>query len=437
MDILSVFKIFQTVMAITAFFLAITTGALLWRYRGLMRWRRSLTKELKLLKMENRLLEGPQQKAQDIVIKTCEQIQQAFMADIKVFEQLADYICQIAACYHPEKDHPEQCITIGNSLYIIQEIAFRIDQLLKQPGLNRFRKMRLRHITQIYERLKRLQKNSILSFYLKYRKIIQKISLIRLFILPDPFSWMFYISNQFTVITLTRYLLLEIYFYTGRLAVYAYGQSSNIHKQVSFSQEELEALMLDLEQFQAITSNVDILEINMIRKKNLGFAKGLLSDLSVKQWKQAVMESAQVIAVHHFPDSSQPLMEVSVGPLLERSRYWIKTINKIQSIPVVDKMVDVKIEVIFQAKVMIDNVPPKLKQTIASTMKFYRWAKWPILIYRLAQKMTPIGIATSLGWMVTQKSLLFYGYQYTFYLVCDELNVVYMLSLNDQTETKE
>ncbi|KPA11101.1 hypothetical protein MHK_008714 [Candidatus Magnetomorum sp. HK-1] len=431
MEILIIIEIFQVLFAALAFLLAIVTGITLWRFRGIMRWRRSLTQELKSLKKETQNLEGPQKRAQEIVIKTCEQIQHAFMADINVFEQLPGYICEIAACYFPDKANPEQCITVGNCLFIIQETAFRIDNMLKQPGLKRFRRMRIRHISQIYDRLKKLQKNPFMSFYLKYRKFIQKISLLRLLILPDPFSWIFYLSNQFTVVTLTRYFFLEIYFYTGRLAVQAYGQA-DIHMQLSFSQEELESLMTDLDSIKAIEIDEHLSEISQIRKKHLGFGTGLILELSINNLKMAVIESAQTIAAHYFPDADDPIMEVSIGPLLERSRYWVKTVNKIQSIPIVYKIVDVRIETLFQAKLMVDNVPPKLKQAIMSTMKAYKWAKWPITIYRIAQKFTPVGIATSLGWIVTRNALVFYAYHYAFYTACSELNAVYLLSVEEK-----
>jgi len=423
--------IFQSIMAILALLLAVSLMLILWRFRGLMQWRKSLTQEIKLLKKKIKLMDNDEKNAHKVVIETCESIQWAFISDLTEFEKLPDYLCRIAACYHPDKAHPEQCISIGNCLFIVQEIAFRIDKLLKQRGLDQFRSLRIRHINEIYKRIKRIQQNPIMAVYLRYRKLLQKISLIRLIILPDPFSWIFYISNQFTVVTLTRYLLLEIYLYVGLLAVHAYGQT-NKAKQVSFSQEELEALMHDIEQLQMIDSSMqsEVPELKKIRKKNLGFGKGLFSNLSLKQWKTAIFESTNVIASMHFPDADNPLMEVCVGPMLERSRYWLKTVNTIQTIPVVHKVADVKLETIIGAKLLIDNLPENLKQTLSTSMKFYQWAKWPLTIYRIAKKTTPIGMATSIGWIVTRNCIVFYIYHYTFYLACNEINAVYKFSLD-------
>ena len=426
MEILIYIKMFQIVLAFLALLVAIITGILLFRFRGIMNWRRSLTKELKHLKKQTERLDGPHRKAQEIVVQTCEDIQQSFIANINIFNQLPDYIHQIALCYNPDKEQPELCISIGNSLLLIQEIAFRLDLVFKKPGLNRFRNLRLRHIKNMYQQLKKIQNNPLFLFYLKYRKAIQKISFIRLFILPDPISWLFYFSNQFTVITITRYLLLDIYLYVGRLAVSGYGQKGK--QAISLSAEELELLILDFEKCQPVVSTVNIPQLSNIRKKKLGFGKGLLSELSFAKWKEAIVDSSMVIAAHHFPDSEQPLLEVSVGPLIDRCRYFVKTINKIQSIPVVYKMADVKIEVFFQAKLILDNIPPTLKQAISSTMKLYRWAKWPMTIYRLAQKMTPVGMAVSLGWMFTRNCLVCYVYHYSFYYVCDEMNMIYHYS---------
>jgi hypothetical protein len=421
--------IFQAIMAILALLLAICLGIVLWRFRGLLQWRKSITQELKLLKRKTKHLEGPDKNAQNVVIETCEFIQRSFIVELIEFNNLPDYVCRIAACYHPEQKHPEQCISIGNCLFIVQEIAYRIDQLLRQRGLDRFRSLRICHINDIYHRLKKLQKNPLMALYLRYRKLIQKLSLIRLIVLPDPFSWIFYLSNQFTVISLTRYLLLEIFLYTGLLAVHAYGQTEK-KQQVSFSQEELENLMQDLEKLQIIDVSMKSQspEIIKIRKKYLGFGKGLLSFLSMKQWKMAIEESAQIIAKSHFPDADQPLMEACIGPILDRSRYWLKTVNTIQEMPVVHKMADVKLETIIQAKLFIDHIPESIKQAISTSMKVYQWAKWPITIYRIARKTTPIGIATSIGWTVTQNCIVFYIYHYSFYTACNEIHSVYQTS---------
>jgi hypothetical protein len=77
---------------------------------------------------------------------------------------------------------------------------------------------------------------------------------------------------------------------------------------------------------------------------------------------------------------------------------------------------------------MIEAMPESIKQAITASMKIYQWAKWPITIYRIARKTTPVGIATSIGWIVTRNCIVFYIYQYTFYTACDELNAVYKLS---------
>jgi hypothetical protein len=421
--------IFQAIMAILALLLAISLGIVLYRFRGLLKWRKSITQELKLLQKRTKTLEGPDKDAQNIVIETCELIQRSFIVELIEFNKLPDYLCRIAACYHPDNAHPEQCISIGNCLFIIQEIAYRIDQLLKQRGFDRFRYLRIRHINNIYHRLERLQKNPFMALYLRYRKLIQKLSLIRLIVLPDPFSWIFYLSNQFTVITLTRYLLLEIYFYTGLLAVQAYGQKDK-QQQMSCSQEELESLMQDLEALQKIETSIksQAPELNIIRKKYLGFGRGLLSNLSLKQWKMAIDESSQIIAVSHFPDADHPLMEACIGPILDRSRYWLKTVNTIQSIPVVHKIANLKLETVIQAKLFIDNMPEAIKQAFSASMTVYQWAKWPITIYRIARKTTPIGMATSIGWTVTHNCIVFYVYHYTFYTACNEINSVYQSS---------
>jgi len=86
-------------------------------------------------------------------------------------------------------------------------------------GFQTLRRVRIRHLRQSYAWYGRISQYRVVGWLSRHQKVIRKIFRLRLYILPDPFSWLFYLSRHLTILTFTRYLLVDIYLFVGVLAV--------------------------------------------------------------------------------------------------------------------------------------------------------------------------------------------------------------------------
>ena len=104
MDALMVLKIVKIVMGIGAVSLAILSSVAVWRFRGVLNWRRSLRSELKALSHEMETDDRNRRQARKLVSNTCDQIWHSSMPDLNVLSNFSDYIRSLAACFYPEAE---------------------------------------------------------------------------------------------------------------------------------------------------------------------------------------------------------------------------------------------------------------------------------------------------------------------------------------------
>ena len=59
------------------------------------------------------------------------------------------------------------------------------------------------------------------------------------------------------------------------------------------------------------------------------------------------------------------------------------------------------------------------------TWEIYRWAKWPVKVYRRVKNLSPVGMAMDVGWVVAKKSFVNFICRQTFDLAHKELETIY------------
>ncbi|MEE9420719.1 MAG: hypothetical protein V3W43_14655, partial [Desulfatiglandaceae bacterium] len=284
------------------------------------------------------------------------------------------------------------------------------------------------HIRKSYEWYNRVKEYRIVQFFGRYQKVIYRIFQLRLVILPDPFSWLAYLSNRLTILTLTRCLLVDVYLFVGKLAIQAYDEEK---KEAPFSTEmdELEKTLKDLDCLKLSEPDIIDPQIQEIRNRLVGFAAMLISTPGLEDWKNAVTQTAEVVAKKYFPEAERPLEEAALGPLLTRSQIWIKSLCETEKIPVIKRFHRVKIESLYNVKSFTNGLLPKQVRPFAKkTWDMYQWMKWPLKVYRWVKKGTPVGIATEVGWMVAKKGFINFICRRTFDMAYQELEMVYSQS---------
>jgi len=424
--------ILQGVLACGVMLLAAASILVVWRLRGILNWKRSLSDELKDLDKEAEAAGARKEQALKVVRERCQRVWHASSPGLKELADISSYAHSIAACYYPGLEKPELRITIGRFLKSAHDSADRLELILRRPGFQRLRGVRIRHIRHSYEWYDRVSRYWIVRFVRRYRKLVTRIFQLRLVLLPDPFSWLAYLSNRLTMLTLTRCLLVDVYLFVGRLAVQAYDEEGK-EEPIRSELGELEKGLEDLDSLEPPGLDVTDTRILEIRKRFVGFQSMLLSSPGLEDWKKAVKRAAELIAGKYFPDAESPLEEAALGPLLTRSQMWINSMCKTEKIPVVKRLHKISIQSLYGLKSFTDIWLPKQVRIFAKkTWHMYRWMKWPLMVYRGVKKSSSVGIAIDVGWVVSKKAFTSFICRYTFDMACQELEMVYSQSRSRQ-----
>ena len=420
--------ILQRVFALGTVLFTVTSIIVIWRLRGIISWKRSLRNELKDLNCMAETGGETRKQALRVVLERCQGTWRATSPELGELTNLSAYIRSIAICYHPGAEHPELRITIGRFLRSARGFVNRLEMILGRSGFKRFKRVRIRHIRQSYEWYDRINRYWVIQCLSRYRKTIKRLFHLRLFILPDPFSWIAYLSNRLTILILTKCLLVDVYLFIGRAAIQAYDEE----EKMDLVSTEIDGLEQTLEELSAQESSVPEPtdpQIQAIRNRLVGFSSMIISSPGLEDWKKAVMETATVIAERYFPNSERPLEEAALGPLLTRGQVWIQSICETEKISLVEKFYRVKIESLYNVKSFTNGMlPDQLKMYAKKTWNVYRWVKWPIKVYRRVKNVSPVGMAMDVGWVVAKKSFINFICRQTFDMAYKELETIYSQS---------
>lgn len=406
------------------------------RFRSVFGWKRALIADLNALGKKELSETSARRQGIEIIEQRCRKVFESSSPDIEELRDIPQYITAIAACYHPDTERPELHVRIGSVLQSLDISLNRFDSILKRPGFGRLQNLTIRNIRNSYRRYRRFTDSRWGGWYLKHRVNVHRFMLLRLFILPDPLSWVAYLSRHLTILLLTKYLMADLYLFFGRLALNAYDieASSAPEDEKKVLEDSLEALE-NLEEKEETEIDPRLSEI---RRRLVGFRSVLLSDPTYAEWKASVYEAAAIIAEKHFPESDAPLEEAAVRPLLERGRYWISAFIKGEEYPMLGKFYNIRLYRLYQAKNLTDMLlPASVRNALANAGRAYKWLKWPLRIYIWVRRISPWQIALDVGWSVGRKAGLSYLCGKTFDKACKELDNVYSESRKSEGFRKQ
>jgi hypothetical protein len=430
-------NILTTVMAGCALFLAIGTSILTWRMRGALQWKEGLKQELKLMDKATEFAKGDRLAAIHLVQQRCQEILKSNFPELRQLGELEKYITDIAACFHPQHKNPITAITVGNLLKASHTAAIRLEMILRRPGFQAIRNIRFRHIRKASSSLNRFRNNWLFRFIMRYHAFFVRINQLRLILLPDPFLWLIYFSNQLTIMTLTRFLLLEIYLLTGQLAIDAYDYTPDADTKKD-SNDQLVQVLKEIETL-GIHDDLPVNpQLTPIRARLVGLHTFWGPVPGLDTWKQSFEEAARIISAHHFPNSQNPMEEVSLGPLLQRTVHWLNSLLETRNYMMVKYLHNVELATLIQVKSIVDI--PEIKQAglfARKTLVLYRYIKWPLKIFQRAKRFTAAGVAADIGWVIAKKSFVNLCCRKFFDLTCKELEIIYHLSANNMATRKE
>lgn len=409
--------------------LAVLLGVsfLLWRVKGVFSWKRSLKEELKELKASSEASTSVRKAAVGIIEGRCLEVSRSFSPEIGDMESFLQYVRSIAACFYPDSERPELHISIGRVLKSLDTSLGRFDQIFQRPGFNRLQGVSIRNVQDARNWYLRITGSRVFRWYFRHQKKIKRVSQFRLLVFPDPYAWVIYLSRRLSLLLLTKYLLLDLYLFLGKLSLDAYSREepSNPIDEV----EELEEALEEFEELEEKEEWPDDPEVRLIRKRLFGVTSAMTSSLTFDDWKKGVKDAAHVISKKYFPDSEAPEEEAALGPLLERARNWVGNFTKGEQILPVRQLYRVRLDTLYRAKNLSETVLPKpIRRLIENSHKTYGWLKWPLKTYRWSKKSSLWRAGFELGLAVAKRAALIYLYKKAFDRSCKELENVYRQS---------
>ncbi len=398
-----------------------------WRAQGIIAWNRSLQKELKSLGKEMETVSLNRRNGIQVIQDRCDEILYSLSPSLGDLDELRDYVRAIAACFFPDAQRPELQVSLGYLIQCMNDSLVRFDRILQRPALNRLKSINIKTIRKLYRWSTGVMQHPSVKWYAEHRIMIRRISCIRFLLFIDPFSWIFLLSRKFVAFLLIRTLVLDITVYVGKVALNAYDQDHDRSEEenVAILEETLEDLSL-VQMAPAMKTDPVILEI---RQELVGFSAVMLSNPTWEKWKVAVRKAADHIARNYFPDSDRPFEEATIGPLLYRTRSWLGTLGKGETIAIVRYAYRTRLETLFQARDASELIiTPTVRRAMRTALGTYGWLRWPLFIYRHAKRFSLPRMAVDLGWFAGKKTILVLIHGRTFDQVCRELDWVYRIS---------
>jgi hypothetical protein len=415
-------------LGLAALLFALATLTVVWRLRGLLQWKRSLKHEFKELKDELYSAGPCRQQALQVVLDRCQGIWQAGFPDINALSGFGGYLRDIAGTFHPDQEKPELCVTAGSLIRTSNSAVERLQEILRRPGFSRFQNIRIRHIRNAWNWYDRISRYRAVQAYIRYRRWINHANVLRLILLPDPFSWLIYLSNQLTVLSLTRFFLLDLYMFAGRQAILAYDHESR-HVVIPQDAGEIEQDLSDLADLTEPEFRPADPRIQEIRNRLVGVNTLFFSSPGYTEWKSGFGDALGVIAGTYFPESPAPVEEAKLGQILIRCQYWLQSVCDTEKLPIVSRLHRIELRYLFSVKAATEHPLFRQAGTYAKkSWNVYKWMQWPLLIYRLIKKTTPAGMAASMGWILVRKGSVNYLSRRAFDLTLQEMETVYRLS---------
>lgn len=436
MDTISFYQIIRILLGFSALLIALTTLVLIWRLRGVLQWKRSLKHEFRELKKDIASAGPARKKALNIVLERCQKIWGTGFPEAKEIYDLGEYVKKIAASFHPDQKRPELCITAGNLIQTSNSAISRLQDIMGRPGFSRFQNIRIRHIRRSWEWYEKISRYKFVKALIRYKKWVNHANLMRLIFLPDPFSWLIYLSNQLTIVSLTRFFLMDIYLFVGKQAIIAYDHETR-NELPAEDPDKIEEELSELAEIIESEPSLPDPKIQEIRSRLVGMNAMLFSTPSYAEWKAGLLHALEMIARKNFPESPEPVEEARLGPILERCQFWLKSVSGTEKIPVLRRLHRVEIRHLHSIKAVTELPVFRHAGIFArKSWDIYQFTKWPRLIYQIIKKTTPAGIAATMGWMLARKGAVNYLSRKAFDATILEMEMIYRLS-RDKKPGKE
>ncbi len=426
-----VYLVIRWSIAVLLLIVSIAMLFLTWRLRGVFHWRRSIRREIEALPEMASGRDDAFRAAVDVVYRRCHRQWKAATIDLSHELDIFAFIRSIAACFHPNADQPELLVRIGNLFHFAENLSHHLQEILSRPIFSRLRHVRILHLHHAIDRYRTLRDNPVVRFSIRNRLWLQRLNHLRLIVLPDPVSWLIRLLNQWIVLRLLRFFLVDITLFIGRQAVWVYGEDRNLpERQPSIQDIEstLEELKQDEEPFDSVSDD----STRDIRSRLLR-GRFYLRPPTWEQWRAAIQELLQRKARLYFPESVSPTQEALLIVLLKETEGLLDMISRSRRIVVLKKLHDIRLISLLRIGKALDSPVSRLSgNLLLRTWDTYQWASIPLMVFRMIQRASPAGIAWQTAWFLLQRSFWYYIGKAAFDAMAIRIDRVYRLSARSE-----
>lgn len=414
-------------IAVLLLIVALTLLFLTWRLRGVFHWRRSIDREIEAIRQMAVGRDDAFRAAVDIVYQRCNRLWKAASIDLSRELDILPFIQSIAACFHPDAEHPELSVEIGSLFQVAENLSRHLQEILSRPILSRLGQVRIRHLHQTIDRYRTLRDNPVVRFSVRHRLWLQRLNHLRLLVLPDPVSWLIRLLNQWIVLRLSRFFLVDITLFIGCQAVWAYSEVRNLPgRQPSI--QDIESTLEDMKrQGEPVDPPLDRTTRD-IRSRLLA-GRYYLRPPAWKQWKEAIRDLVEQKARLYFPESVRPTEEALLIVLLQEIEALLEMISRSRRIAVLKNLHGIRLDSLLRIGKALDAPVSRLSgNLLIQSWDTYQWVRIPLMVFRMIQRASPAGIAWQTGWFLLQRSLWYYIGKTAFDAMAMRIDRVYRLS---------
>lgn len=408
---------------------ALTLLLMTWRLRGVFHWRQSIRREIDALPEMASGRDDAFQAAVDVVYQRCDRLWKAASIDLSQELDGMAFIRSIASCFHPDIERPELSVQIGSLFQFAENLSHHLEEILSRPVFSRLRHVRIHHLHHVIDRYRILQRNPVIRFSIRNRIWIQRLNHLRLVVLPDPVSWLIRLLNQWIVLRLLRFFLVDITLFIGRQAVLAYGQDRHLSERQP-SIQDMERALEDMKQEEEPVDPLLDESTRDIRSRLLA-GRYYLRPPTWKQWKTAIQELVEQKARLYFPESVCPTEEALLIVLLREIEALLETISRSRRIAVLKKLHGIRVASLLRIGKALDAPVSRISgNLLLRSWDTYQWATIPLMVLRMIQRASPAGIAWQTGWFLLQRTLWYYIGKTAFDTLAIRIDRVYRLSVH-------
>ena len=401
-----------------------------WRGLGLSRLQLWNSRRIKSLhrKVNDPQTEHSERSASRAILSLCVEFNGKWIleeSDLEVLSKSMNLIEFIASTWKPESSSPVLEARLGSLFIATNELNRRLGELMRLTGIRSVTRFRIRHVLlaiRVWEKKKSFEEVPTVKF-------LRRIRLD--FIIQWLYAGLRFFDLSFWIVKMTSYLfqnvwlkILLVHFYLtlGELAGNVY------RKEKDREETDFEPLLENVEEVPEI-ENIDNQEIpGGLKARILESRNKILLHTGMTEWtktREVYMDLTRSIAAYYYPKSREPLCEARLYSILSSAMRLTESMTKMESVPVVRKLLEVKIVHLMKVKGTTDWFTESEVADWIKRQGLYKAAPYASVLFKFIKRRHPAVLFKEFAWTFTKEGLKRWALLYIHRKIAREARLVF------------